>query len=122
MTATAARPIPLTPDEQRRARRPRVLLTGRLVFGEADLTVDCTIRDLTQTGARLKLSGPAALPARLTLIEVNSGRLHECEVSWRRLPEIGVSFLSSRELETGPSGEGAEMKRLRRLWLDAKAR
>ncbi len=122
MPATAAKPIPLTPDEQRSSRRPRVLLTGRLVFGEADLTVDCTIRDLTATGARLKLSGPAALPAKLKLIEVNSGRVHDCEVSWRRLPEIGVSFLSSQNLDVSESSHDAELKRLRRMWLDARAR
>ena len=122
MPASAAKPIQFTPEEQRRERRPRVLLTGRLVFGEADLTVDCVIRDLTETGARLKLSGQAVLPAKLKLIEVNGGRVHDCEVSWRRLPEIGVSFLSSQDLETGQSGESAELKRLRRMWQDAKAR
>ncbi len=119
MPASLAKPIPLTPDEQRRARRPRVLLSGRLVFGEADMTADCAIRDLTETGARVRLSGPAALPARITLIEVGSGKVHDCEVSWRRLPEIGVRFLSSHDLETDQS---PELKRVRRMWLDAKAR
>ncbi len=119
MPAIAATPVPLMPDEQRRARRPRVLLSGRLVFGDADMTADCAIRDLTETGARLKLSGPAALPARITLIEVGSGKAHECEVSWRRLPEIGVRFLTSRDLA---NDQGPELKRLRRMWLDAGAR
>ena len=52
MADSLATQIPLTPDEQRHARRPRVLLTGRLVYGPDWLTLDCVIRDLTPEGAR----------------------------------------------------------------------
>ncbi len=119
MPANLATPIPLTPDEQRRARRPRVLLAGRLAYGPDWLTVDCTIRDLTPEGARLKLAGSAMLSGQITLIEVGSGVSHACEVTWRRLPEIGVRFLSSDDLT---SGTGPEFARLRRMWQDARAR
>ena len=119
MPAISHMPIPLTPDDQRRARRPRVFLAGRLIHGDAWLTLDCVIRDLTDTGARLKLPGPAALPSQVTLIEVGTGMAHACEVSWRRLPEIGVRFLSSDDLnKAGPP----ELARLRRMWQDARAR
>jgi len=120
MSAPLATPIPLTTEDQRRTRRPRVLLTGQLVFGENALTVGCVIRDLTENGARLKLSGPAVLPAQLTLIEMATGKAHACEVSWRRLPEIGVRFVSSQDLETVRTTPALE--RLRRLWLDARPR
>ena len=121
MPATRRTPVPLTPDEQRRSRRPRVLLSGRLVYGEAGLTVDCAIRDRTESGARLKLSGSAMLPAKVTLIEIASGMMHDCEISWRRLPEVGVSFLSSRPLQE-ESGPDPELLKLRRMWRNAQAR
>jgi hypothetical protein len=124
MPALGRTTIPLTPDEQRKSGRPRVLLAGRLIFGEAGLTVDCTIRDRTENGARLKLSGPAVLPPRMTLIEIGSGMAHECELSWRRFPEIGVSFLSSTCLEAKVTEGDPELqrRRLRRMWQDAKPR
>jgi hypothetical protein len=119
MPANLANPIPLTPDEQRRARRPRVLLSGRLVYGPDSLTVDCVIRDLTPEGARVKLAGSAMLSGPIALIEVGSGMAHACEISWRRLPEIGVRFQSSDDLnQAGPP----ELAQLRRVWLNARAR
>ena len=121
MPATRPTSIPFTADEQRRARRPRVLLSGRLVYGPDRLTQDCTIRDLTPEGARLKLTGSAVLSGPVTLIEVGAGMSHLCEVTWRRLPEIGVRFQSSEDLTTGAEPE-SEVARLRRMWLDARAR
>ena len=122
MPATSRTPIPLTPDEQRRSGRPRVLLAGRLIFGEGSMTVDCTIRDRTESGARIRLSGPTVLPAKMTLIEIGSGMAHECELSWRRFPDIGVSFLSSTSLETKVDEHEPELLRLRRMWQDSRAR
>ncbi len=121
MPATRPTPILLTPDEQRRSRRPRVLLTGRLVYGPDRLTLDCVIRDLTPEGARLKLAGSAILSGPIVLIEVGSGMSHACEVTWRRLPEIGVSFLSSEDLASTAEPE-SDLSRLRRMWQDARAR
>jgi len=121
MPANLVTPIPLTPDEQRRSRRPRVLLSGRLVYGPDRLTIDCVIRDLTPEGARLKLAGSAVLPGPIVLIEVGSGMSHACEISWRRLPEIGVSFQSSEDLACGAEPE-SELTQLRRMWQDARAR
>jgi len=122
MPAPSRLPIPLTPDEQRKSGRPRVLLAGRLIHGDAGLTIDCTIRDRTESGARLKLSGPAVLPPRMTLIEIGSGVAHECEITWKRFPEIGVSFLSSTSLKQTVSEDDTDLGRLRRMWQDARAR
>ena len=119
MPATGRSPIPLTPDEQRRSGRRRVLLAGRLVYADGAMTVDCIIRDRSECGARLKLTGPAVLPPKLTLVEVGPGLAHECEITWRRFPEIGVSFLSSTNLE---DVSGTELLQLRRMWQDARAR
>ncbi len=119
MSASLANPVPLTPDEQRVARRPRVLLTGRLVYGPDWLTLDCVIRDLTPEGARVKLAGSSVISAPLVLIEVNSGLAHTCEISWRRFPEIGVRFLSTEDLN---KASGSEHARLRQMWQGARSR
>ena len=119
MPASSRTPIPLTPDDQRRSQRPRVLLAGRLIYGDAWMTIDCTIRDLTPDGAKLRLSGPAALPPQVTLIEIGSGMAHACEVTWRRLPDLGLKFLSTDDLKIAG---GPELARLRLLWQGARAR
>ncbi len=107
------------PSDQRIASRRRVLLTGKLVYGDADLTLDCAIRDLSETGARVKVSGPVALPHRLYLIEQRTGQAFECEVAWRKLPEIGLRFRASHDLTTGDPRENWMLKR---IWNEGLAR
>ena len=119
MTALGERPPLVTPANKRRSARQRVLLAGRLVYGEAELTLDCAIRDLSESGARVRLSSPVALPARVTLIEVRAGVAYDCEVSWRRVPEFGLKFLARHDLtkNTDP-----EMLVLKRVWVESAAR
>ena len=105
--------------EQRAAARQRVFLAGRLVYGDGDLTVDCSIRDLSQVGARVKLSGSVALPSIVHLIEIRTGQAFECEVAWRRLPEVGLRFTKIHDLVNAPAGE---LKMLRRVWAEGAAR
>jgi len=106
--------------DDRSAPRQRVLLAGKLVYGEADLTANCAIRDLSESGAKVRISGPVALPSRLHLIEVKTGRAFECEIAWRRMPEIGVKFLGPPcELANDQSREN---RMLRRAWLEAMGR
>lgn len=109
----------VTPDNKRRAPRQRVLLAGRLVYGEADLTLECAIRDLSENGARIRLASPVALPARVRLVEVRAGVAYDCEVSWRRVPEFGLRFLGRHDLKktTDP-----ELLLLKRVWVESAAR
>jgi hypothetical protein len=104
---------------QRNTARQRVLLSGRLVYGEADLTIDCSIRDLSETGAKIRTAGPVALPQRLHLIELRSARAFECEVAWRKVPEVGLRFVGEpKDLNSS----APELKMLRRVWIEGSHR
>ncbi len=113
------RQIQLLRDEQRGVRRQRVLLAGRLVYGDAHLTLDCAIRDLSDGGARIRLASPVLLPAQVWLIEVRSATAFSCEVAWRRAPEFGVKFLERRDLRADAA---PELKPLKRVWIESAAR
>lgn len=106
-------------DEQRGGRRQRVLLAGRLVYGDAHLTLDCAIRDLSEGGARIRLASPVLLPTQVWLIEVRSATAFSCEVTWRRAPEVGLKFLDRRDLRTDAA---PELKPLKRVWVESAAR
>ena len=41
-------------EEHRRSPRQRVLKSGRIIYGGGSIVVDCTIRNLSETGARLQ--------------------------------------------------------------------
>ena len=78
--------------ENRITPRKRVVLPGRLVLAEGG-TLDCRVRDLSETGARLRLGTVCSLPSHFSLQVLSSGSIHEAEVVWGRGVDIGVKFI-----------------------------
>jgi hypothetical protein len=105
-------------EEPRCEARQRVLLGGRLVFGQ-DFTAECTIRDISRTGARLRVASGAAIPDRVTLIDLPHGRAYAGQVVWRWEDELGVSFRAAHDL-SGPVPP--ELHHVRALWIAARFR
>ena len=112
-TATAHKP-----DEARIAERTRVLLGGRIVYGQ-DFTCECTIRDLSETGARLRLPASAGVPDSFTLIDLLHGQAYAARVAWRREDAVGVAFDSVFDLRDAVP---PELIHLRRIWMAARSR
>jgi hypothetical protein len=85
-----------TPGQNHRAAlRQKVLKTGKIVL-PGDLTVvDCTIRDVSDTGARLEVGDPAAIPARFRLVQLATNTMRDAIVMWRRDRLIGVAFITA---------------------------
>jgi hypothetical protein len=78
--------------EERKEPRSRTLKGGKIVIGSSAV-VDCTIRDLSRSGARLKVDGAFALPEEFELRygEPDVQR-RSCRVVWRRAGDVGVVF------------------------------
>lgn len=74
-------------DDNRTAARHRVLKGARIEFGSS--VFDCTIRNISDTGAALDLS-PVGIPAEFTLVA--EGIRRQCKVVWRKEKRIGVTF------------------------------
>jgi hypothetical protein len=53
-------------DEHRAAPRHRILKAGTISFGGG--AIDCTVRNLSATGAALEVVTPLFIPDRFTLI------------------------------------------------------
>jgi hypothetical protein len=54
--------------------------------------VDCTIRNLSASGARIELANPVAVPDAFLLIIKPEILKRTCEVAWREGLRIGVRF------------------------------
>ena len=67
-------------------------LPGKITYGEFSFALDCTIRDLTVTGALVAVSHPKKLPNKLVLIEPSNLLAFEASVAWRGINLIGLSF------------------------------
>src|SRR6185437_9325996 len=73
---------------------------------------DCTIRDLSDTGARIDLLESHILPKYFVLIDLRNGNAYEAELKWRTRFQIGISFVRSFALDGPLSPENLYLKRL----------
>jgi len=111
----AARTVSAQPENHRGARRNRVLMEGKVTYALGARSIDCTIRDLSETGARVRLSGPEPVPETVVLIQMRSGVAYEAAVAWAKDRDLGLTFLAAHRLnEDCPP----DMAPLRRLWLE----
>jgi hypothetical protein len=80
------------PRRERRASvRRRVLLTGKIVYLHNSFTADCTIRDLSEDGARIAVA-PEAVSLDPFLIVVKDAVVHRSKTAWRNGSQAGLQF------------------------------
>ena len=77
--------------EKRAAPRSRVLKRGMIAFGGGG-GVDCTVRNLSTTGARVDVACPMGLPESFTLVIESDQFIRRCHSVWSKDSRIGVAF------------------------------
>jgi hypothetical protein len=80
-----------TTNDKRIAPRHRVLKQGRLAF-DGGGAVDCTVRNLSDTGARLEVVTPVGLPESFTLVIPADKFARRGHAVWSHDKRIGVAF------------------------------
>jgi hypothetical protein len=76
--------------ETRIAPRHRVSKPATIDFGR--VTIDCTVRDLSVTGAALEVPYRIDIPAKFTLVVPGDGLRLPCHLVRRNGSRIGVAF------------------------------
>ena len=69
-----------------------MLKAGKIVFADAMRVIDCTIRDMSEEGARLLIANTIGIPDTFQLYEKTSGMLYPASVVWRQSNAVGVKF------------------------------
>lgn len=77
-----------------RIARPK---DGRIVLDDGVASIDCRIRDISTTGARLECEAAAEWPPALVLLDSAGNRI-DCEVVWNAGKALGVRFKTPRPL------------------------
>jgi hypothetical protein len=73
------------------APRRRVLKAGSIQLGGAG-AIDCTVRNISETGAALEVVTPLFIPDRFTLVVPTDQLQRSCHIVWRKEKRIGVAF------------------------------
>lgn len=81
-------------EEKRKTPRRRVLKAGIVAFNDRYSSLPCTVRDISESGARIRMDGSLTAPDTFTLIVELDGLEADCEVVARTANEIRVRFVS----------------------------
>lgn len=80
-------------SDNRRETRQRTFLKGRIIFNNGASSMDCLVRDMSATGARLALTETATLPEQFELYIPQKERTYRSSLRWRRSDGIGIAFV-----------------------------
>ena len=97
---------------RRRPLRKKTFLGGLIASRNGSLVFDCTIKDISEEGAKVKLAGADMGLKHLYLIVPARQIVHECQVMRSQCNEHGLKFLASYRLEMLQSTDLLFLKRL----------
>jgi PilZ domain len=86
---------PQAANDGRIAPRRRMLKSGKVAYADRHVTVDCLVRDMSATGARLRMEGSVSAPDTFELLIPLDGLEANCQVVWRAGADLGVKFLAA---------------------------
>jgi hypothetical protein len=106
--------VPFSGAERRALARWRTLQRGRVCYGLGyAITLDCVIRNLTESGAMIRVPASQPIPDTFALLHVPGGIAFEAKLSWRRGDDAGAEFIARHDLKGAVEDE---FKALRAVW------
>jgi PilZ domain-containing protein len=95
--------------DRRRHPRRRVLLAGAVCYADGSGSFSCTIRDLSEGGARITIPSGQIIPSSVFLVCLRDRVAYRARLAWNTGTEAGLAFLKSYPLAelTDAPGEGA---------------
>src|SRR5579864_5524851 len=93
--------------EKRGARRQPLRYSAWLALA-AGQRHDCMISNVSQSGARIDVRDPSAIPDHFVLMLTSNGSARRfCRVMWREPNQIGVQFMRTLAEAAEPAKPGA---------------
>jgi hypothetical protein len=83
-------------SDRRRATRQKSFLRGCLYFNNRRSALDCLIRNISTSGARLIFSDTVTIPDLVDLYIPQKEQTLRSQVHWRHGDEIGVAFVGAQ--------------------------
>ncbi len=96
-------------EDRRISTRQKSFLQGRIYFNNRRSSIDCLIRDISETGAKLVFSDAVAIPDIIELYIPNKDETHRARVLRRIGVEVGVAFESEGSTSLVPDAAPADL-------------
>ncbi len=93
--------------ERRRAVRAQTSTAARIFFENGAQFRDCTITNVSTSGACLRLKDNETIPDEALLVDLDARTTHDIRVVWRLAPLVAVRFVGSHNLRSAGGTSGA---------------
>jgi hypothetical protein len=100
-------------SERRTNLRTRTFLGGVISFDKRRATLDCTVRNLAQRGARLEFTNTAILPDQFDLTIARKEASYRVRTVWRGEDTAGVVFIDDEHRGVIPLEWAQKIKALK---------
>jgi two-component system cell cycle response regulator len=95
--ANALEPLPaaspLRTSDRRRDQRQRVLKRGQIIIPSLNGIIDCNVRNVSASGAALRIDATVAVPLRFELLIAGAAGKQQVQVKWQAGRDIGVEYI-----------------------------
>jgi 2-succinyl-5-enolpyruvyl-6-hydroxy-3-cyclohexene-1-carboxylate synthase len=91
-TSPTENAAPASPEQRRAAKRMRVLKSGKIVLDDRR-AIDCTLRDVSATGAKLVCSVALEMPDKFRLYIAADNTIRDVQIAWKEKGLLGITFV-----------------------------
>lgn len=105
-----------SPSHGRSSERMRAFMAARILYNKGMMQADCTVRNLSDGGAKLEISGAVTLPEEFDLVIPQKNLRRRVRLCWRQDDACGVRFLTDdgpAEAASASAGGGETEEQLR---------
>jgi hypothetical protein len=81
-----------TMQDRRASVRDKVLFGGVAEINERGSTVNCVVRNFSETGACVEFDSSAPIPEQMQLTVARKGRSYLAKMIWRQANRVGLAF------------------------------
>jgi PilZ domain len=103
------------------AIRQRTFLKGTLYFDNRRASIECVVRDMSESGARLTFEHPVTVPDNVELFIPHKQQTLRARVERRGSNEVGIAFEVERSLEPRRNSDAELQQRIATLETEVSA-
>ena len=79
----------------RKSDRARSILGARIIFNHGNSTIDCQIRNISASGAKLDVSQAVSIPEEFDIDVPQRGKVYRARLCWRDSGSAGIEFVQA---------------------------
>ena len=97
--------------EARRDERVRSYLRARILFNNNSSSIECTVKNISASGAKIEISSGLSVPSEFDLDVPQKGRVYRARLTWRDSACLGVRFIDRAADHALPDAHVARLER-----------